>query len=126
MEKRSENLDRKEIIREYKETPLPAGVYRIRNKIRKKSFVGSSPNIPGMLNRQRFQLEHGSHSDKELQLDWNQFGPDAFAFEVLDRLEPSSDSDNDVSEDLRVLMQLWLDKLSESGELLYGRPKRSV
>jgi hypothetical protein len=112
-------LDRKEIIRKYKETPLPSGVYRIRNEVRMKSLIGSSPNLPGMLNRQRFQLEHGSHPDQELQKDWDELGSEAFTFESLDQLAPSNEPDYDTAEDLRVLKQLWLDKLRETGELLY-------
>ncbi len=119
-------MDKKEKIREYKETSLPAGVYRVRNNISKKSLIGSSPNISGRLNRHRFQLDHGSHPDRDLQADWNEFGTDAFTFEALDQLEPSNDPDKDISEDLRVLLQLWLDKLNDSGELFYGKPKRSV
>jgi len=119
-------LDRKDMIRKYKETPLPAGVYRVRNHVGMKSLVGTSPNLTGMLNRQRFQLERGTHPDRELQKDWNEFGPDAFTFEVLDQLEPSNEPDDDISEDLRVLMQMWVDKLRETGELLYQKSGRSV
>ena len=114
-------MDRKEKIRQYKETPLPAGVFRVRNNVSMKSFVGSSPNLPGMLNRQRFQLEHGSHPDRELQKDWKELGPDAFSFETLDQLEPSNETDHDPSEELQVLLQMWVDKLKETGELLYGK-----
>ena len=71
-----------------------------------------------MLNRQRFQLEHGSHADKELQRDWNELGADAFTFESLDQIEPLNE-DRDPSDDLRVLLQMWLDKLREAGEPLY-------
>ena len=74
-------IDRKARMREYKETPRPAGVYRVRNTATGKSLVGSTADLPGMLNRQRFQLEHGSHPDRELQRDWNELGPDAFEFE---------------------------------------------
>ena len=75
-------MDRKELTRKYKMTPRPAGVYRVHNSVNGMSLVGSSPNLPGMLNRQRFQLEHGSHPDLELQEDWNKCGPTAFTFEV--------------------------------------------
>ena len=109
-------MDRRDLIRIYKETPRPAGVYRVRNTVNGRSLVGSSQNLPGMLNRQRFQLERGSHPDRELQKDWNEFGSEAFTFETLDQLEPSSDAGYDPSEDLRVLMQMWLEKLQESGE----------
>lgn len=66
------DIDRKGRIREYKQTRLPAGVYVVRNMRTGRSLVGSSPNLPGMLNRQRFQLEMGGHPDKELQADWNE------------------------------------------------------
>jgi hypothetical protein len=79
--------DRKELIRRYKETPRPAGVYRVRNLVSGKSLLGSSPDLPAILNRERFQLDAGLHPDKELQKDWRELGPNAFAFETLDRLE---------------------------------------
>lgn len=82
--------------------------------------------MTGMLNRQRFQLEHGSHPDKELQKDWNAFGSDAFTFEVLDQLEPSKEPDYDISKDLRVLLQLWFDNLRKTGELFYELSRKNV
>jgi hypothetical protein len=121
---RSESMDRKEMVRQYKETPRPAGVYRVRNGVNGKSLVGSSPNLPGMLNRQRFQLEQGSHPHRELQADWNEYGAGAFTFEVLDQLKPSKEPLDDPSEDLRVLLEMWLEKLEASGEPLYARLRR--
>ncbi len=119
-------MDRREIIRNYKGTPRPAGVYRVRNTVNGRSVVGSSPNLPGILNRQRFQLERGSHPDRELQKDWNELGSEEFTFETLDQLEPSSEAGYDPSEDLRVLLQMWREKLKASGELLYEQSKRIV
>ncbi len=118
-------MDRRELIRKYKETPRPAGVYRVRNTVNGRSVVGASPNIPGMLNRQRFQLERGSHPDRELQKDWREFGPGAFAFETLDQLEPSSEAGYDPAEDLRVLMEMWLEKLKAAGEPLSELSEKS-
>lgn len=114
--------DRKARIREYKESHLPAGVFRVRNIAAGRSFVGTSPNLPGMLNRQRFQLEMGSHADKDLQRDWNELGADAFAFEVLDRIEPTADGSDASADDLAALKELWVEKLSATGEQFYGRP----
>ncbi len=113
-------MDRRDLIRKYKETPRPAGVYRVRNTVNGKSVVGSSPNLPGILNRQRFQLERGAHTNRDLQKDWNEFGSEKFIFETLDQLEPSSEANYDPSEDLRVLLQMWLEKLGAAGEPLYG------
>jgi hypothetical protein len=36
----------------------------------------------------------------ELQRDWNALGPDAFAFEMLDRLEPRDEPGYDPRDDL--------------------------
>jgi hypothetical protein len=113
--------DRRARIREYKETPRPAGVYRVRNTVRKKSLVGSTTDLPGILNRHRFQLKMGSHADRELQADWKELGPDAFAFEELDRLEPKDEPGDDPRADLEVLRDMWIERLAASGESFYGR-----
>jgi len=115
------DVDRKALRRDYKETPRPAGVYRVRNTAQRRALVGSSPNLPGILNRHRFQLDDGSHTDKELQRDWRALGADAFSFDVLDELPPQDDADVDVGEELAVLLAMWRDKLAAVGETFYGR-----
>lgn len=112
-------MNRKDLIRQYKETPPPAGVFRIYNNEKKISFIGSSLNIPGVINRQKFQLKNGSHPDKQLQQDWNDLGPDPFIFETLDELDLSVENNSDPEKDLKTLKQLWLDKLRDSGETIY-------
>lgn len=118
-------IDRKACIREYKETSRPAGVYQVRNVMRGKSLVGSSRDLSGILNRQRFQLKNGSHPDRELQQDWNELGPDAFEFTVVDTLSPTQKPDYDPTADLAVLLEMWREKLAESGEAMYGQTRRS-
>lgn len=117
-------IDRKSLVREYKETLPPAGVFRVRNTAAGKSLVGSTANLPGALNRHRFQLERGSHPSGELQADWNVLGPDAFAFEVLDQLKPPDELNYNPTKDLQVLKELWIEKLKASGGLLYREAGR--
>ena len=119
-------INRKARTREYKKTPRPAGVYRIRNSVTGKSLIGSTTDLPGMLNRQRFQLENGSHPDTELQRDWDELGSESFEFQALDTLKPKDDPAYDASDDLRVLKQMWLEKLTASGESLYGKSRRGT
>ena len=120
-------MDRKALIREYKETPRPMGVYQIRNTANGKLFVGSSKELPSIFNRHRAALRMGSHQNRELQKDWNELGPDAFEFEVLDTLTPPERPDYNPSNDLKALEELWLDKLSPFDERGYNvRPKRAV
>lgn len=116
--------DRKALIREYKDNPRPAGIFKVRNTTNSKVLIGSTPDLPGMLNRQRFQLEMGSHPDKELQADWNELGPDAFEISVLDTLEPAEEPSTDAREELRLLHQMWLERLTDSQ--LYRLSKRGI
>jgi hypothetical protein len=101
--------DRKAMMREYRDTPRQAGIFGVRNTQSGRLLVGSSPNLPGMLNRQRFQLEMGSHPDKELQADWNRLGEDAFTIEVLDELEVGTEPGYDPADDLAALREAWLE-----------------
>ena len=120
-------MDRKALIRDYKESRRPMGVFRVRNTVSGKCLVGMSTNLPGMLNRQRWQLEMAGHPNRELQKDWNELGPDAFAFEVLDTLTAQEQPDYDPSDDLRALERLWLDKLSPFEDRGYNiRPTRAT
>jgi hypothetical protein len=108
--------ERKEMVRQYMETPKAMGVFCIRNIQNGKSFLGSSNNLPAMINRQRFQLDAGSHPNKALQREWEEYGSDTFAFEVLDTLEPSDRPDYDPQEDLAALLDMWMDKIAPYGE----------
>jgi hypothetical protein len=112
---------RKARVREVMRTSRPTGLYAVRNKKTGRLLLGPSRDLPGMLNRQRFQLEMGSHPDRGLQADWNELGPDAFTFETLDELEAPSSPNADPSEDLRTLHRMWLEKLTEDGTALYRR-----
>ena len=113
-------MDRKKLTRAYKDRKKPMGVFRVFNQVDGKSFVASSVDVPAALNRQRFQLGAGVHPNPALQADWNRLGPEAFAFEPLDMLEVSDDAKSDPAEELRVLEQLWHDKLSPYGERGYN------
>ncbi len=105
-------MDRKECIRAYKETPRPMGVYRVRNTVTGRWFIGTSVDMPGRLNRTRFELEAGAHKNRELQADWDASGPRVFAFEALDTLKPSDVPGHDPAEDLVMLEAMWAEKLT--------------
>jgi group I intron endonuclease len=114
---------KKESKREYKLNHPPMGVYQIRNLVNERVLVGSSPNLPGILNRHKFALEMGKHANAALQADWNQFGAEIFAFEILDEISPREGPDHDYREDLNSLEELWLEKLDPYGERGYNEKK---
>jgi hypothetical protein len=113
-------MNKKALIRAYKETRRPMGVYRVHNTRNGWSLVGRSVDLPAILNRERAALRFGAHGNVALQRDWKALGADAFVFEVLDTLTPPEDQPGyDPSEDLRVLEMLWLERLDAAGALGY-------
>lgn len=114
-----DDIDRKDAIRDYKDMPRQAGVFAVRNIRTGCTLLGSSPDLPSMLNRQRFQLESGGHPDKSLQADYDALGEQAFAFEIIDELEPGDDSGHDSAADLEVLRGMWRQRLESQGVPLY-------
>jgi len=78
---------RRDLLREYKERPKPAGVFQIKNSLNEKAFLGSSLNLEGPLNMHRFMLKSGHHANKALQQDWNELGEDKFVFEILQEVK---------------------------------------
>lgn len=112
---------RAELKQAYKEKPPPMGVFAVRNRADGKVLVGTSLNLPGMLNRLRFELATGMHRTcPALQEDWNRHGADHFSFEILDVLPPTEEPRADPKEELRVLESLWLERLRSHGEAGYN------
>jgi len=112
-------VDRKEMVRRYKETPRPAGVYRVQHKPSGRTLLGSSPDAPAMLRRIQAQLRMNGHTKRVLQSDWNADGPDAFLFEVVDLLPPSEIAGRSLTEELATLEDLWREKLGIREDLSY-------
>lgn len=118
-------IDKKELKKQYKQTLQPMGIYKIINAGNGKIFIGSAKNLPGKINSIKFQLESGSHLNKELQEDFVKFGKIKFNFEVIDYLEPKEDPDYNYTEDLKILEEMWLEKLKPFGEKGYNKAKIS-
>ena len=117
--------DKRQLKREYQQTPRPMGIFVIRNNRNDKVFVGSALNLPGIINRHRFALERGLHANKRLQADWNEAGADNFAFEIVDELSASVQGEMDYRKELTSLEDLWLERLKPYGERGYNEPKIS-
>ena len=120
-------MDKKSLIREYKEIRRPMGIYCIKNTANGKLLIGKSVDLPSILNRQSAQLRSGFHPNPTLQKDLVEHGVDAFRVEILDTLEVSHQENRDFSADLRTLEQMWLEKLSPFGDKGYNsEPKRAA
>ncbi|MDD4599965.1 hypothetical protein SDC9_13826 [bioreactor metagenome] len=117
-------MDRKKQLKlEYKETPRPMGVFKIKNTANGKFFIDSSMNIPGSFNGQRFQLNLQSHRNRDLQEDWNSYGADAFVFEILETIKPEKFAKEDWRKAVAALKDKWLENLQPYKEKGYNKQK---
>lgn len=116
-------VDKKAAKSDYLLSHRPMGVFQIRNMANDRVFVDSSLNIPGKINRHKFQLNAGLHQTKGLQKDWNDLGEAAFEFETLEDVLPRTDTNYDYAADLETLEDLWLEKLEPYGESGYNEKK---
>lgn len=119
----AENLDRKKELRmNWKEQKTVAGVFQIKNMQNQKSFVDTTRNV-STVNGQKFMLEHHAHPNKSLQADWNEFGADAFTFEVLEVLEKKPEEYYDLKDALKKLKEKWVQQLQLFGDKAYNPVK---
>jgi len=90
----------------YKREARPMGLYAVRNTRTATAYIGAAVDLDGILNRNRFELKMGGHTNKALAADLKAHGLDAFAFEVVDRLEPREGQDDRAELDMLLKMRL--------------------
>ena len=113
---------RKQLNQMYQEIPIIAGIYQVKNLKNQKMFIRSTRNLK-TINGVKFTLESGTHINKELQKDWQQYGADAFSIEVLEELKKSEEPYFNEKEALKELETKWLEQLQPYGEQGYNRKK---
>jgi hypothetical protein len=100
----------------YKQARQPMGVYRIRTMQNDKAYIGFATDLPARFNRHKAELKFGSHRNRELQETWNLFGESAFEFEILDVLDHEENTQANPDEELRVLAEMWIQRLKKAGD----------
>lgn len=96
------------------------GIYAVRHLPSGRMLLGTSPNLVGALNGHRFRLDAGMHPEKAMLEDWRRDGPDAFAFEILDELDPPED-ERKAESDLDELLALWCERLGRRPDQGYSK-----
>ena len=114
---------RKQMKNEYKQSLRPMGVLQVKSLINGKVLVVGCSNLDGKINSIKFQLEMGSHMNKGLQQDWNDYGEENFSFEVIEQIEPDDGLLRDYKDDISVLEELWLERLQPYGDRGYHKIK---
>ena len=111
---------KRDINREYKERRKPAGVFQIKNTANGKVYLGSSLNLEGPLNGHKFMLTINRHRNEILQKEWNEYGADAFVFEILEEVKVKDDPNFNLSDELTLLEEIWIEKVQPFGDRGYN------
>lgn len=114
------NSSKKENKNAYKQMKFRMGIFQIKNLEDKKLFLQTSTDLDRAYNGDKFQLNMGLHSNKELQNDWTILGPEKFEFSILDELnliEPLTEME--IKKELKELLELHRSELSEKEISLY-------
>jgi hypothetical protein len=113
-------MNRKELVKEYKNTLRPMGIVQVRNIRNGRLYLAASANTPGTINSIRFQLRMGTFlPSPALAREWKEMGEESFVLGVLDELKPVGDPAHDYNEDLKALEAMWMEKLKPFGEQGY-------
>ena len=117
--------EKKQLKKKYQQSPREMGVFLIRNNVSDKVLLAVGLDLPGNINRHKFQLQHGIHPNQSLQDDWNEFGSNSFSFEIVDQVTTRADPNVDYRKELASLEKLWLEKLQPFGDRGYNARKQS-
>lgn len=66
-----------------------AYIYRIRNIVNSKVYIGSTNNIMKRFNTHICNLRNKTHHNKHLQNAWNKYGESNFEFEIIEECDDS-------------------------------------
>lgn len=78
-------------------------IYEIKCLANNKVYIGQTSNFKSRIYNHKYNLKHNTHSNKQLQEDYNQFGLMNFTFSIL--------QDNVLKENLLIEETRWINKL---------------
>ncbi len=109
MSKKSER--KKELTLEYKSRIISGGVYKITNTANGWYWLKADLNIQGQKNRFKFSKKTDSCVQLRLKKDWDQYGTQAFTFEILEEIEmKDTQTLKEFKDDLLVLEEMWAER----------------
>ena len=93
------------------------GVYKIRNKVNDKRYVGSTNDFKKGWKARSGALRKGSYHNEHLQRAWNKYGEENFAFEIEEEVVGNNKA-------LLAVEQVYLDEGFELG-ILYNVARKA-
>ena len=78
---------RKAAVAAYRERKSMAGIYAVVCRPSNERWVGRALDLDAIQNRLWFTLRQGNCAYRSLQASWSAHGPEAFALEIVERLD---------------------------------------
>lgn len=72
-----------------KSKKVKSGVYSITCTVTGKIYIGRTKNICERIRNHKKKLKNGTHYNKQLLADYQQYSIENFKFEILERLSPT-------------------------------------
>ena len=106
---------RKTLLNEYKQRKVTGGIFSVTNTKNGMYLLSYAANIQAKQNAFHFMASTSSLFHHKLKNDWAVFGGNAFVFEILEVLEKKEEqSQEEFLADLKILEQMWSEKLDSS------------
>ena len=102
---------RKELREEYNNMKFQMGVFRIKNNVNGKIFIGSSLDLKAIWHAQKLQLDFGIHPNSDLQKEWKEYGVENFSYEIIEEIKHIEDKPVDYTKEIKVLEDMIIEEL---------------
>ena len=112
---------KKELRESYDQMKFQMGVFQIRNTVNQKIYIDSSITLTAAWNKNLMQLQFGSHMNKDLQKEWNEYGEDKFQFEIISELQHDDSKEIDYKKEVKELEKLFIEELKPFDDRGYNR-----
>lgn len=104
--------EKKARIEKYKQRKQVGGVYSITNRATGKRHVFSACDLQGAKNRFDF-MQFTDSPGLSFADEWKQYGGGAFAFEILEEIEKTDQTQKEFLADVQALHEIWNEKQGE-------------
>lgn len=109
---------KKELKEEYRNRTVIGGVYSIKCDITGSEWVKVTKDLSGQRNKFNFAVMTNSCLDNTMNKEWNQYGPTAFSFTVLEELKKAqAQTESEFKADLDLLRELWIEKKKDERQM---------
>jgi len=106
-----EKLSKKDLKEQYKNREIIGGIYRINCSGSGETWLRSTIDMQGSLNRFTFSVSVGSAPEMCMKQAWEKYGKSTFSFEALEEMKKKDEqTPQEFKEDMKTLFELWKER----------------